>query len=234
MAVHGLYVRHAALAEEWARVRRSEGLRVASNVAEWQSTLAAMKSERADTVIAGHWRAGPRTLLAALGRQDRELALTAGLAWLLRPDGHHGLGPRLLAALLDELGLHGAPPATRAIVREEERIVTFEGAEQITRADLVVYGAGWTLVFEAKAYAVEQPAQLDRLFEGWRGEPDPTFIFLTRGARVPTTAVTSEGLWRSLTWRTVARHTRAAVDDCPSPAPGVRDYITTLEAYHGV
>ena len=40
----------------------------------------------------GRWRGGHRTLMHALGIQHREVFLTAGLAWLLDPDGWHGPG----------------------------------------------------------------------------------------------------------------------------------------------
>jgi len=46
----------------------------------------------------GRWRGGHRTLMHALGIQHREVFLTAGLAWLLDPDGWHGLGSRVLSS----------------------------------------------------------------------------------------------------------------------------------------
>ena len=44
-------------------------------------------------------------MLHALGIRHREVYLTAGLAWLLDPDGWHGLGNQVLTGLLTELGL---------------------------------------------------------------------------------------------------------------------------------
>jgi hypothetical protein len=153
--------------------------------------------------------------------------MTAGLAWLLRSDGHHALGPALLDGLLRHLGIDGSGTQTGVrVVLEEQR--------DETRADLVVYGGDWTVVVEAKTFAVEQERQLDRLYEHWRNEPDPCFVFLTRGQRLPTTAVHSRGQWRGLTWEKVADITRAAATSMTGAAPGVHDYIATLEAYHRV
>jgi hypothetical protein len=59
-------------------------------------------------------------------------------------------------------------------------------------------------------------------------------VFLTRGQRLPTTAVDSRGQWRALTWVQVADIARTAVTAMTGAAPGVHDYIATLEAYHRV
>ena len=78
--------------------------------------------------------------MRALGIQHSEVYLTAGLAWLLDPDGWHGLGSKVLRRLLVQLGL---PPAIDYPVRvavEETR----SGGE--TRGDLVVRMPGTTLL----------------------------------------------------------------------------------------
>src|SRR5688500_9582883 len=49
------------------------------------------------------WRSGGRTLLAALGLQYQEVPLCRGLAWLLDPQGGHGLGRHFLDAFLASL-----------------------------------------------------------------------------------------------------------------------------------
>ncbi len=196
-------------------------------VAQWRNQLEQLQGVQQDLVRSGHWRGGPRTLLAAINLHYRELTMTAGLAWLLRPVGHHGLGPAVLTGLLAHLGIDGldAEPQVR-IELEEQR--------DVTRADLVVYGTGWTIVVEAKTFAVEQERQLDRLYDHWRNEPTPCFVFLTRGQRVPITAVDSRGQWRWLSWRQVADIARTAAGSMAGIAPGVYDYIATLEAYHRV
>ncbi|TYP86910.1 PD-(D/E)XK nuclease superfamily protein [Blastococcus xanthinilyticus] len=153
--------------------------------------------------------------------------MTAGLAWLLRTDGHHGLGPTVLGGLLGHLGIAGS--GLEVGVR-----VVLEGQRDETRADLVVYGGDWTIVVEAKTFAVEQDRQLDRLHAHWRNEPAPCFVFLTRGPQLQTTAEDSRGQWRALTWAQVADIARAAATSMPGAAPGVHDYIATLEAYHRV
>jgi hypothetical protein len=182
----------------------------------------------------GRWRGGPRTLLAAIGIQYRELAVTAGLAWLLRPDGHHGLGSAMLSSLLVRLGITGATDDVRVVCEETRGDDQSSGLDRKTRADLVVYGSDWTIVFEAKTYAPEQDRQLDRLYHHWKREAAPRFLFLTRGAREPVSAIDSRAHWRLLTWGEIAGLARAAADGQPEVAPGVRDYTETLEAYHRV
>ncbi|WP_324276373.1 PD-(D/E)XK nuclease family protein [Blastococcus brunescens] len=194
-------------------------------MSQWKPRLADMRATQQALLVSRRWRGGPRTLLAALDLQYRELAVTAGLAWLLRPDGHHGLGPAVLDGLLDHLEIDGsgADPGVR-VVLEEQR--------EETRADLVVYGPSWTIVVEAKTFAVEQERQLDRLHARWSDEPTPCFVFLARGERLPLTAVASRTAWSGLTWREVAEIARTAAGPMAEVAPGVHDYIATLEAYH--
>lgn len=219
--------RHTAIASVWRTLDAAERTRGIEDAKEWKGRLFGLRTEQQELVRAGRWRGGPRTLLAALDVHYRELAMTAGPAWLLRPDGHHGLGSRLLTRLLGHLGVDAAYGSTSVrVVVEEQR--------DRTRADLVVYGGEWTVVVEAKVFAIEQERQLDRLWEHWGDEPAPMFVFLSRGARQPLTAKTSAGQWRPLTWRDVADLVRAAAAAAPAPAPGVHDYIATLEAFHSV
>ncbi|MGY1751497.1 PD-(D/E)XK nuclease family protein [Blastococcus sp. SYSU D01042] len=219
--------RHAALAEGWRALSLAERAQGAAVVTQWEDRFGKLRDTQRHLVQTGRWRGGPRTLLAALDQQYRELAMTAGLAWLLRSDGHHGLGPAVLDGLLDYLAIDGS--GTEAGVR-----VVLEEQRDETRADLIVYGGDWTIVLEAKTFAVEQERQLDRLYAHWRDESAPCFVFLTRGQRPPTTAVDSRGQWRALTWEQVADIARAAATSMTGAAPGVHDYIATLEAYHRV
>jgi hypothetical protein len=217
--------RYQRMALAWRQMAAADRSRDSALVTEWTTRLADMRACQQKLVNDGRWRGGPRTLLAALELQNRELAMTAGLAWLLRPDGHHGLGPAVLDGLLERLEIvgSGTQPGVR-VVLEEQR--------EETRADLVVYGGDWTIVVEAKTFAVEQKRQLDRLHAHWSDEPTPCFVFLTRGERLPLTAVASRSAWRGLTWREIAEIGRTAAEPIVGVAPGVHDYIATLEAYH--
>lgn len=196
----------------------------AVTIERWTDRLGTLAREQHELVAAGTWRGGPPTLMAALGLQYRELAVTAGLGWLLRPDGQHRIGARVLDGVLARLGLAASALGSVRVVLEEQR-------EQ-TRADLVVYGTDFTVVVEAKVFAMEQPEQLERLEAHWAHEPGPVFVFLTRGHRVPTTARPDGAHWHGLSWADVAHVTRRAAEDSPDPAPGVWEYVETLEAYH--
>lgn len=219
--------RYDVVAARWHDIASKERAAVASDLRAWGDRIDSMREVQRDLVATGHWRGGPRSLLAALGLQYRELTMTAGLAWLLRTDGHHGLGSALLERLLARLDVPTSGPGVGVrVVLEEQRANT--------RADLVVYASTWTLVVEAKTFAGEQEEQLDRLHQHWQHEPAPRFVFLTRGARALKSAERTADAWQSLTWEDVAALIRDAVRTSASPAPGVRDYLTTLEAYHRV
>ena len=168
------------------------------------------------------WRSGGKTLLAALGLLFQEVALCRGLAWLLDPDGGHGMGRRPLHALLCNLEVEVAADAPVEIQVEEGRADT--------RADVVLRAGGRTVVFEAKVLAGEQPRQADRLYAHWKGE-DPTLVFLTRTGHTPYTATESADDWVARTWRDVATLLRNVADSAePGPSAGAREFIETIGA----
>ena len=178
--------RYASAASAWTALRRRDQERTSAVLAAWAERYQTMRSPQGELVDLGRWRGGPRTLLAAIGLQNREL--TAGLAWLLRPDGHHGLGSAMLSRLLARLGIAGATDDVPVVCEESRGDDGGSGLDPKTRADLVVYSSGWTTVFEAKTYAPEQDRQLDRVYHHWKREAAPRFLFLSRGAREPLSA----------------------------------------------
>lgn len=226
--------RYADAAGDWAALRHRDHERVLALIAIWEDRYEAARSGQHELTRSRKWRGGPRTLLAAIGVQDRELCLTAGLAWLLRPDGHHGLGPAMLDRLLGRLGIDQTTGDVRITCEESRGDNHASGLDRATKADLVVYARNWTIVCEAKTYAREQDRQLDRLYHHWKGEAAPRFLFLTRSAREPVSAVESREHWRQLTWGEIAELAQAAIDaNCPVAA-GIREYVQTVEVYHRV
>lgn len=224
--------RYAEAASAWLAVCRQNQEETSALLSGWAERYQAACSAHRELVRRGMWRGGPRTLLAAIGVQNSELALTAGLAWLLRPDGHHGLGPAMLSGLLARLGITGTADDAHVVCEESRGDDQGSGLDRKTRADLVVYGDGWTIVFEAKTFAPEQDRQLDRLHHHWKREAGPCFIFLTRTVREPISANDTSAHWRRLTWDEIARLARAAASGQPGAAAGVSDYAETLEAFH--
>jgi len=105
------------------------------------------------------WRSGPRSLMESMGLAYRETRLNAGLAWLLQPDGHHGLGDALLLPLLSAVGLGEVDASNVRIVTEQSRDA---GA---TRADLVLYGGG--VVAELLAGGATSSSSGARSFLAW-------------------------------------------------------------------
>ena len=83
----------ARLSEEWDAVVAMSAAD-STVLAQWDQSIASMSQEMGSLRDQGRWRGGHRTLMHALGIQPREVYLTAGLAWLLDPDGWHGLGSR--------------------------------------------------------------------------------------------------------------------------------------------
>lgn len=200
---------------------------IPESIDDWERDARAMVAEVDELRRQGRWRTGSRTLMHALGIHHRETHLTAALAWILTPDGWHGLGERVLLGLLSELGCSDTSIAYPVSVVTEEFTPDLE-----TRADVVVRFPGRTVLIEAKVFAGEQPDQCDRLSEGWGGD-DPVLVFLTRAGHQPSSAPESVQKWKLLAWKRVADIVRTAVDEVPDCTPGVRELLATLDEYGG-
>lgn len=210
--------RFAVVLDEWREVEARAGREEESWVRAAEALLQQLQEERNGLQRAGRWRSGPRTLLQAVGVHGLEVPLTSGLAWLLRPDGHHGLGDGLLRRLLERAGLPGEPGWPVTVVLEEVR--------DDTRADVVIRTQNGCVLIEAKLGAPEQPRQCERLERLWADE-SPMCVFLTRDGRPPTTATTA---WVALRWADVAGMLRASLPD--QPGGGELDFLATLETFY--
>ncbi|WP_433354096.1 PD-(D/E)XK nuclease family protein [Micromonospora saelicesensis] len=187
----------------------------------WESSMAAMASEAARLKATGRWRTGPVTLLEFLGLHEREVRMVACLGWLLRPDGHHGLGDQVVQGLLEALGVPYLPGDPVRVDLEESR----RDAGRVTRADLVLRVGGRCVLIEAKINAVEHDKQCDRLADLWAKE-QPMLVFLTRTGQMPSAAPSSRDMWHQLTWGQVADVIANA-----DPAGGAEDFLHTIRAY---
>jgi hypothetical protein len=205
------------LANEWAPLRPPPPPRWSQ--AEAEQRLLALRAEQQRLIAGGAWLGGPYTVLEILGLAADELSVSRLLAWLLRPDGRHGLHDMPLRHVL---ALAGAPATgeldpVRIQLEEPRETVDPDPLDPlVTRADVVVYTRHATLVVESKVYAPEQRHQLDRLKRTWHDSVAPAFLFVTR---TPTVQLTSagEGAWHAVTWSDLAAGLLAA---CP-PGTGV-------------
>ena len=66
--------------------------------------MADLRQEHQRLVREGAWRSGPADFLAVLNRSGHETYHSLLIAWLCRPEGHHGLGDRFLRRLLAGCG----------------------------------------------------------------------------------------------------------------------------------
>jgi hypothetical protein len=195
-----------------------------------REALQTMARVESQLINEGRWAAGPATLFSALRLQHQEIANCRVLGWLLDPLAPHGLGATTLRSLLQHLNSVSQEPLFPNLDGLERTTVVLEEARGRTRADVILYGPGWTIVIEAKMGAAEQPEQGNRLAAKW---PDAIYLFLTKRGRLMRTA--GEYVWLSLTWTTVLNLVRDALDMAekpPTPAAGtaraaVRDYLIT-------
>ena len=95
-----------------------------------------------------------RTLLQALGLHHDELRLTAGLAWLLQPEGHHRLGDRVLQLFLQRVGVD-------VPVLHPVRVAREETTEPAQYADMCLdrFQTAWSSLHEHLDRAVADGAE---------------------------------------------------------------------------
>lgn len=157
----------------------------------------------------------PRSdLLHVIGRNRRETVLCAALAWLLDPNGSHGLGHAVSSRFLASLGVAGRVTTTST-----------EWVRGTRRADIVVLTESkHTIVIEAKVEAGLDFEQLNDTAANW-AEPSTQLVAL-----LPRPPDVLPNPWAGLAWSTVHAWLRAATQDLPRSPPAVLDLLQTLEA----
>ncbi|MBQ0905520.1 PD-(D/E)XK nuclease family protein [Micromonospora sp. U21] len=207
--------------------------RPTGRIEAWEHNLSVLSAEAAEIKAAGGWRRGPRTMLQLLSIEQSELRLVKILGWLLSPNGHHGLGNSVVAALLTRVGIPYIASDVVTVRLEESRLDPIDSTR--TRADLVLRVGRLCVLIEAKVWAIEQPEQCDRLARLWRDE-NPELIFLTPWGNPPSTATRADNSWVTISWEDIADIVSEAlsannVDGSLKEACGAWDYVQTLQLF---
>ena len=221
-----------AMEREWDEiaVRRTRRL-----VAGWRGAMTEMRRQHDRLVSDGLWLTGPSDFLEIVGLARHENTHSRMLGWLLDPTGRHGLGCGLLERLVEHCT--GEPVSVPLAVRK----VAFSVWRNDREADLVVWGRNFTLVIENKVDASEQPSQCDDLYENFKNENAPLFVFLTPDGRKPQTATTrcSQRAFKTLSWPDVRAMLEDTLNESRSATevPGaidvVKNYLRTLKEQFG-
>jgi hypothetical protein len=217
----------AEMTERWNAMQPSPA---APDLEEWAARMTAMRTKTIELKRLGQWSRGPVDLLTICRLHRWELAHSAALSWLCDPDAGHGLGTRFLTRMLAHTG--DIPDLDQDIT------VTTEATRDLSRADIVVAAATWTLVIEVKVDAEEGNQQCERLYQDWVEDGDVRFLFLTKTGRPPLTTVTDEAssAWHAASWPAVLADLRAVEDSVPPAAAGagaITEYRRTLEFLYG-
>lgn len=198
-----------------------------SALSAWEDHFSDMCSEHDELLQNGRWVAGSDDLLTIIRRARHEAYHSALLAWLLNPVGKHGLGISLLKSLLAHAGVNQVPDLHLARP-------ALEVQRADTRADIVVFAPGCTIVLENKVNAGEQPRQCDRLVERFGADPGAVFIFLTPTGRAPLTATgLALTLWHTIGYETLFSMLTEALRTVAAPASlagraTAENYLATL------
>ncbi|MFI1563842.1 PD-(D/E)XK nuclease family protein [Streptomyces sp. NPDC020490] len=131
---------------------------------------------------AGFWNPPAATAMEVLGLDEREVPHSRVLRWLLDPTGSHGLGLRMLGALLRRSGREDLAASLLPERIRVQRELVLEGSVEHAdrRADIVVWVAGTPVVIEMKVRAKESTDQTRDLAGHFHALHDsPLFIYLT-------------------------------------------------------
>ena len=221
-----------AMERDWDEIalRRTRTL-----LAGWSEAMTEMRCQHDRLVSDGLWLTGPSDFLKIVGLARHENTHSRMLEWLLNPTGRHGLGCEFVERLIERCTGEpvSVPPAVRKVVFSEWR--------NDREADLVVWGEDFTLVIENKIDALEQPSQCDDLYENFKNEKAPLFMFLTPDGRKPHTATTpcSQRAFKTLSWPGVRAMFEEALaksqsaTEVGSASDVVTNYLRTLKEQFG-
>lgn len=221
-----------AMERQWDEIgaRRTRRL-----LAGWRGAMTEMRRQHDRLVSDGLWLTGPSDFLEIVGLARHENTHSRMLGWLLDPTGRHGLGYGLLERLVEHCT--GESVSVPLAVRK----VAFSVWRNDREADLVVWGRNLTLVIENKVDASEQPSQCDDLYENFKKEKAPLFLFLTPDGRKPLTATTWCSLrkFKTLSWPEVrtmleeALNASRSATEVASASDVVKNYLRTLKEQFG-
>ena len=222
----------SAMEREWGEisVHRARGI-----LADWHEAMVEMRRHHNRLVSEGLWMTGPSDFLDIIGLARHENTHSRMLKWLLKPTARHGLRCGLVRRLVEHCT--GEPVPVPVAVRR----VGFSQWRNNREADLVVWSDDFTLVIENKIDAPEQDHQCDDLYENFKSENGPLFLFLTPDGRRPNTATApgTQRAFKTLSWPEFGAMIKAALNES-RPAAGfvsgvdvVRSYLQTLKEQFG-
>jgi hypothetical protein len=202
------------LVVEWKPLGPPAGI-VTVDIAAWEMEARRVRDEHASLLSLGQWVSGPLDLMTIMGRARDELSHSAVLAWALNPTGRHGLGTRLLTAILEEGWKDGQTPnATTVTVQREVKMDS-------RRADIIVHADDMILVIENKLDAVENAGQCEDTYQLWsRQAGDVRFLLVTVDGHEPGSTRTMEAAeaWRSVSYAALRTLLEELLADVPTRA----------------
>lgn len=219
----------SAYAVDWGEV----GAGTERLSANWMDLFNEASARQELLILGGAWWSGPRSLLGVIGQRHLEQVHSSILAWLLDPNGRHGLGRRFLARFLACCELPSEWADVRVRVVTEEGCVHPELSDRYGLADVVLRGPEWTLVIENKLWAGQHGDQLDLYYDAYL----PTgakFVYLTpEGVQARSTRPEVVAAFRVASWRRhVLPELRCAIGEAEASGETclvARDYVVALE-----
>jgi hypothetical protein len=127
-------------------------------------------------------------IFSILGIERKEIRHSNFLAWLLDPNGTHGLGPLFLKRFLRDIFLLDNPESANNVELDEARTRNMEIRREWEYIDILLVSENLVICIENKVSSSDAPMQLKRYRETVRKyfpDQQATFVYLTPEGRNP-------------------------------------------------
>lgn len=175
-------------------------------------------------------------IFSILGIERMEIRHSNFLAWLLDPNGTHGLGSLFLKRFLRDIFLFDNPESVDNLALHEASVRDLEVKREWKKIDILLIASNFIVCVENKVDSSDRPAQLKEYREIVRKQyPNlqAAFVYLTPEGRNPNDE-DEQNIYINYSYENICTHLSRILDlhrnaMAPSTVIYLNDYLNTLK-----
>lgn len=175
-------------------------------------------------------------IFSILGIERMEIRHSNFLAWLLDPNGTHGLGSLFLKRFLRDIFLFDNPESVDNLALHEASVRDLEVKREWKKIDILLIASNFIVCVENKVDSSDRPAQLKEYREIVRKQyPNlqAAFVYLTPEGRNPNDE-DEQNTYINYSYENICTHLSRILDlhrnaMAPSTVIYLNDYLNTLK-----